>query len=113
MVRKGHAVLQLAEALRSCWKVVGSSHWNVSLIQTFRQHYGSGVDSTSKRNEYQEYFEGYKDGWRVRLTTLPLSCADYLSFVLLGPSGPVQACTRIAVQIVMNIGIWLGILLPN
>jgi hypothetical protein len=29
-------------------------HWN------FRQQYGSGVDSTSNTNEYQEYFLGVK-----------------------------------------------------
>jgi len=26
----------------------------------FRSHYGPGVDSASKRNEYQEYFLGVK-----------------------------------------------------
>jgi hypothetical protein len=25
-------------------------------IKSFRSHYGSGVDSASNRNEYQEYF---------------------------------------------------------
>jgi len=30
--------------------------WNVSLISFFRPHYGPGVDSASKRNEYQEDF---------------------------------------------------------
>jgi len=29
-------------------------HWNFS--KSFRSHYGPGVDSTSNRNEYQEYF---------------------------------------------------------
>ena len=28
---------------------------NFSLTQSFRPHYGLGVDSTSNRNEYQEY----------------------------------------------------------
>jgi hypothetical protein len=31
-------------------------HWNFSLSLSFRSHYGPGVDSVSKRNEYQEYF---------------------------------------------------------
>jgi len=35
-------------------------HWNFSLTQSFRPHYGPGVDSASKRNEYQEYFLGVK-----------------------------------------------------
>ena len=29
-------------------------------IKFFRSHYGPGVDSVSKRNEYQEYFVGVK-----------------------------------------------------
>jgi hypothetical protein len=35
-------------------------HWNISLTQSFRPHYGSGVDTASNRNEYQEYFLGVK-----------------------------------------------------
>jgi hypothetical protein len=30
------------------------------VIGFFRSHYGSGVNSTSNRNEYQEYFLGVK-----------------------------------------------------
>ena len=54
----GHVLAQLVEALRykpegrgfdSCWY-----HWNFSLTQSFRPHYGPGVDSASNRNEYQE-----------------------------------------------------------
>ena len=33
-------------------------HWNFSLTQSFRSHYGPGVDSASNRNEYQENFLG-------------------------------------------------------
>ena len=29
-------------------------------IKTFRSHYGPGVDSTSNRNEYRDYFLGVK-----------------------------------------------------
>jgi hypothetical protein len=35
-------------------------HWNFSLTSSFRSHYGSGVDSASNRNEYQEHFLGVK-----------------------------------------------------
>jgi hypothetical protein len=35
-------------------------HWNFSLTLSFLSHYGSGVDSPSNRNEYQEYFLGIK-----------------------------------------------------
>jgi hypothetical protein len=30
------------------------------ILQSFRSHYGPGVDSASNRNEYQEYFLGVK-----------------------------------------------------
>jgi hypothetical protein len=33
-------------------------HWNSSVTQTCRSHYGPGVDSVSNRNEYQVYFLG-------------------------------------------------------
>ena len=31
-------------------------HWNFSSTQTFREHYGSEIDSSSNRNAYQEGF---------------------------------------------------------
>jgi hypothetical protein len=37
----------------------------------FRSLYGPGLDSTSNRNEYQEYFLGGKGGRCLGLTTLP------------------------------------------
>ena len=46
--------------------------------QSFRPHYGPGVDSASNRNEYQEYFLGGKGDWDVGLTTLPSSRDDCL-----------------------------------
>ena len=60
----GHAVAQLVEALR--YKPEGRGfdspwcHWNFSFTESFRPHYGLGVDSASNRNEYQEYFLGVK-----------------------------------------------------
>ena len=38
-------------------------------IKSFRSHCGLGIDSASKRNEYQEYLLGGKSGRCVRLTT--------------------------------------------
>ena len=35
-------------------------NWNFSLTSSFRPHYGAGVDSASKRNEYQGYLLGVK-----------------------------------------------------
>jgi len=58
-------------------------------IKSFRSHYGPGVDSASKRNEYQEHFLG------VKADNLPPSCAVATKFGNLNfvkPSGPVQAC---------------------
>ena len=53
-------------------------YWNFLLTQSFRPHYGPGVDSVSNRNECQEYLLGVKCGRCVGLTTLPLSCPEYL-----------------------------------
>ena len=44
-------------------------------IKSFRSHYGPGVDSGSNRNEYRGHILGVKSGRRLRLTTLPPSCA--------------------------------------
>ena len=48
-----------------CYKSEGrwfDSRWcrNFSLAESFRSHYGPGVDSASNRNEYQEHFLGVK-----------------------------------------------------
>jgi len=55
---------QLVEALRYKPEVRAFDfrwcYWNFSLTQSFRPHYGPGVDSASNRNEYQEYFLGVK-----------------------------------------------------
>ena len=89
-------VTQLVEAL--CYRPEGRGfdsrwgHWNLSLTQSFCQHYGPGVESASNRNEYQEYFLGGKDGWRVGLTTLPLSCANCLEIWELQLPGTLRAC---------------------
>ena len=66
-------------------------------IQSFQSHNGPGVDSSSNRNEYQEYFLGGKGGRCVRLTTLPPSCAAVMrsgNLNFLEPSGPLQVCNR-------------------
>jgi len=35
-------------------------HWNFSVTQSFRSHYGPGVDTPSNRSEYHVYFLGVK-----------------------------------------------------
>jgi hypothetical protein len=35
-------------------------HWNFSVTYSLEPHYGSWIDSASKRNEYQDYFLGVK-----------------------------------------------------
>ena len=61
---RGHAVAHLIEAMR--YKPEGGGfnsrwcHWNFSLTYSLRPHYGTGFDSASNRNEYQEYFLGVK-----------------------------------------------------
>ena len=78
----GYALAQLVEALRYNPECRGFDsrwcHWSFSLAQSFRPHYGPGVDSTSNRNEYQVYFLRCKGGRCVGLTTLPPSFADFL-----------------------------------
>ena len=91
----GHAVAQLVEALR--YKSEGrgfDSQWcqlNFSQPQSFRPHYGLGVESASNRNEYQEYFLGVKaadaQAYHLHVPTVLKSG----SLNLLEPSGPVQA----------------------
>ena len=60
----GTAVAQWLRCCATSRKVAGSIPACVSGffidIKTFRSHYGPGVDSASKRNEYQEYFLGAK-----------------------------------------------------
>jgi len=67
--------------------VTGIFHW-----QSFRLHYGPGVDSASNRNEYQEYILGGKDGRYIGLTTLPPSCANCLEIWEPQPPGTLRAC---------------------
>jgi len=64
---------QLAETAVAQWlmccaitrKVAGSIPAGLSGflvdIKSFRSHYGPGVDSASKKNEFQEYFLGVKE----------------------------------------------------
>ena len=63
-VRSGTAVAQWLRRCATNWKDAGSIPAGVSGflndIKSFRSHYGSGVDSASNRNEYQEYFLGVK-----------------------------------------------------
>ena len=79
----GHAVAQLVEPLLYNQEGRGFDsrwcHWKFSLKQSFRSHYGPGIDSASNRNVYQEYFLVGKGGRCAGLTTLPPSCADCLA----------------------------------
>ena len=73
--------------------------------ESFRPHYGPGVDSASNRNEYREYFLEGNGGRCVGLTTLPPSCADSLEIWdlnVLEPLGPVQACNGIALPVALT-----------
>ena len=57
-----------------------------------RPHYGPRVDSTSNRNEYQEYFMEGKGGRYVELTTLPPSRTNCLGIWEPQPPGTLTAC---------------------
>jgi hypothetical protein len=79
-------------------------HWNFSLIQSFQLYYDPGVDSASKRNEYQGYFLGGKGSRCMRLITLPPSCADFLE--ICGPQthGALGAYAEIALPFYVGWG---------
>ena len=59
---QGTAVAQWLRCHATNRNVAGSIPAVVSCffidIKSFQSHYGPGVDSVSKRNEYQEYFLG-------------------------------------------------------
>ena len=63
-IKMGTAVIQWLRCCATNRKVAGSIPAGVSGffvdIKSFRSHYGSGVDSASNRNEYQEHFLGVK-----------------------------------------------------
>ena len=68
-------------------------------IKSFRSHYGPGVESASKGNEYQEHFLRVNDGRCVRLTISPPSCAFVMktgNLNFLETSGTLQACNGTA-----------------
>jgi hypothetical protein len=80
-------------------------HWNFSLTQTFWLHCGSGVNSASTRNEYQDYFLGGKGSQCVGMTTYHLHVPIVLksrNLNVLEPSGPVQACNGIALPLPLH-----------
>jgi hypothetical protein len=103
--RMGHSVAQWLRHCATNRKVAGSIpdgvigilHW-----QSFRPHYGPGVDSASNRNQYQEYFLTVKaagaESWQPCHLHVPIVLkSGNLSF--LEPSGPVKACNGIALPL--------------
>ena len=98
---KLYEVAQLVEALR--YKSEGRG------FESFRSHYGPGVDWASNRNEYQEYFLGGKGGRCVRLTTFPPSCGDCLKIWEPQPPGSLRVFNR-SVQGLVVFFVCLGML---
>ena len=97
---RGTAVAQWLRCCATNQKVASSIPAGVSgfFIDTnsFRSHYGPGVDSASNRNEHQEHFLGGKGGRCVRLTTyhhpvlLSRNLGTLISWKPLGLSRPVM-----------------------
>ena len=75
------------------------SCWNFLFTYSFRPHYGTGVDSASNTNEYQQYFlreeRGVKGGRCVGLTTFLYSYADCFEICELQTPGTLGACKGI------------------
>ena len=70
-----------------------------------RSDYGPGVDSASKRNEYQEYFLGVKVagayGWQPYHLHVPIVLKS-VSLNLVEPSVPIQVCNGILLPLLSN-----------
>ena len=77
------------------------------------QLYGPGSNSASNRNEYQEYFLGDKGDRYLGLTTLPLSCADYLAIWETQPPGRLRACKWTAQGLVLFVSTGTHLLVKN
>jgi len=101
----------MVEALR--YKAEGrgfDSRWgqlNFSLTSSFPPHYGTGVDTSSNRNKYQEYFLGSKGGRCVGLTTVPQSCASVWKFWERQHPGTLRACPGLYRERVFQVRIQL------
>ena len=78
-----------------CWFYPSWCHWNFSLTE-------NPSDRTMALGSTQPLTEISKSGRRVRLTTLPPSCAvvmKYGNLNFLEPSGPLQACNGTALPL--------------
>jgi len=78
--------------------VSGIFHWHDSSSCTMAQ----GLTQPLNKNECQKYFLEGNGSWCIGLTTLPPSCADCLEIWEPQPpssSGPVQACTGVALPL--------------
>jgi hypothetical protein len=99
MKRRGNTAIAGSSVLE--WKVAGSIPDCVTAI--FHWHSsGPGVDSTSNRNEYQEYILRVKAagayGWQPCHLHVPIVLKSG-SLNLLEPLGPVKACNGIALPL--------------
>jgi hypothetical protein len=63
-----------------------------SLTESFRPHYGPGVDTAFQQKLIPGIFPGGKGGQCVGLTTLPPSCADCLKIWEPQTPGTLRAC---------------------
>ena len=78
-MQRAYEVAQLVEALHGGRSAsIPDGVIGFLLTQSFRSHCGPGLDSASKRNEYQKYLLWGKGGRCVGLITLLPSCTDRL-----------------------------------
>jgi hypothetical protein len=92
----------LVEALRYKLEVRGFDlqwgHWDVLLYESTLPEYGPGVDTATNRTEHQVHVLWDKGGRCVELTTLILSCADYLEIVASSNSWSPQGLSQLVMR---------------
>ena len=112
----GHAVALSVEALRYKPESRGFDfrwcNWNFSLTSV-RPHFGPGIESASKKVEYQEHFLGGKGGRCLGMTTFPHSCVSCLEIWEPQLPGTIRACPDLYRDCFIQLYIYIYIYIYN
>ena len=105
-----HGTVGWGTALQAVRSRVRLCHRNFSLTESFQPHCGHGVDWTSNRNEFQEYFLGAKGGRWVVLTILPPSYVSCHKIWEPQPPGNHGACPGLYRDCFTFTFMWTGLM---